>query len=173
MQILSGKGIDASNNQDGSKPYTKLEHQIDEGFGYFGATRDYLNYSDDEVKAAKTGIDGNEDGLLDLQSEFFFGQSVNAAKRDIGSANIYDFSASAMNHFLIARKMANDLAGQVDAPTVSQRQAIFAHTKLAVEAWEDSIASSTVHYINESLIQLNLLEPVTLTMCCWQNIGQK
>lgn len=155
----AGKGVYATNARDGDKNYTKLEHQIDEGFGYFGAARGYLNYSDDEIKAAKTGIDHNGDGKLDLQSEFNFGQSVNAAKRDIGSANVYDFSATAMNHFLQARKLASDLAVNSPAePTISERQAIFAHTKAAVLAWENSIASSAVHYINDTIGELDKLD---------------
>ena len=87
----SSKGVFASNTQDGTKPYTKLEHQIDEGFGYFGAARDYLTLGDAAVKSAVIS-DTNGDVTIDLTSEYNFGQSVNAAKRDIGSDDTYDFS---------------------------------------------------------------------------------
>ena len=33
--------------QDGDAPYAKLEHQIDEGYGYFGAARAYALRSDE------------------------------------------------------------------------------------------------------------------------------
>lgn len=151
----SSKGVFASNTQDGTKPYTKLEHQIDEGFGYFGASRDYLTLGDAAVKSSVIS-DTNGDETIDLTSEYNFGQSVNAAKRDIGSDDTYDFSGKAINHFLNARKLASELAiNHGTEPTIEERRAIFAQTKLATEAWEGAIVATVIHYINDTIADLN------------------
>ena len=50
--VALAKGVNASNTpkKDGDD-YTQLEHQIDEGYGYFGAARAYLKYDDATIKA--------------------------------------------------------------------------------------------------------------------------
>ena len=78
---LDGKGLNADNTEAvEGKAYTALEHAYDEGFGYFGAARDYLAYTDDEI-AGKGGRDGwskgyydtNGDGQVDLKTEINWG----------------------------------------------------------------------------------------------------
>ena len=78
------KGL-LSNNTEAvaGKSYTELEHGWDESFGYFGAARDYGNYSDADIKAG-TNKDVDGDGKIDLTSEYNFAASVNAGKRDNG-----------------------------------------------------------------------------------------
>ena len=75
---------------DEGAPYSEMEHYWDEAFGYFGAAADYHLYTDGEI-AGKAGReefqkfhDSNGDGVIDLKSEFNFGHSQNAAKRDYG-----------------------------------------------------------------------------------------
>ena len=152
----TGKGLLADHNQDGTKPYSKLEHQFDEGFGYFGAARDYLDYSDDEI-ANKGGreawagkYDSNGDGKIDLTSEINFGNSTNAAKRDRGSkdnANPTDFTKQIMEAFLAGRKIVNDNAG-VEL-TETQMTDLVAQRDIAVDGWERAIVATVVHYIND------------------------
>ncbi|MEQ8977198.1 MAG: DUF4856 domain-containing protein, partial [Deltaproteobacteria bacterium] len=79
-----GKGLRTDNTMaDGDSPYTALEHQWDEGFGYFGASHDYAMYDDDEIAAAggregwSSGYhDTVGDGSIDLLSEYVFGQAL-------------------------------------------------------------------------------------------------
>ncbi|MFM9597134.1 hypothetical protein ACKI1O_48190, partial [Streptomyces scabiei] len=93
-------------------------HQFDEGFGYFGAARNYLEYSDDEI-AGKDGRDEfkagyndySSDGQIDLASEYNWGNSTNAAKRDRGAEVRTDFTAAAMNAFIAGRKLINEAVG--------------------------------------------------------------
>jgi hypothetical protein len=157
------KGVNATNTtKNDGDDYTVLEHQIDEGYGYFGAARAYLTYDDATIKADKYGTDYNDDLKIDFQSEFNFGQAVNAAKRDIvtGFEDQYDLTGTAQNNFLVARLLASELAAtptDTDA-TVEKRQEIFHYTKQAVLAWESAIASSAVHYINYSKKQLEKVE---------------
>jgi hypothetical protein len=158
-----GLAIDNVDPRGTGKADTALEHGFDEGFGYFGAARNYLEYTDKEIAGkvdaddATTGrIDWNGkhdtdgDGLFDLTSEVNLGSSANAAKRDIGSAsnaNPTDFTKDAMEAFLAARKIINDNVGSVF--TAEQTTALEAHRDIVVNAWEKAIAATVIHYIND------------------------
>ncbi len=166
-----GKGLTTDNiSQDGgTKAYTKLEHQFDEGFGYFGASREYLAYSDIElsgkVEADEEGRsdwnlhhDSDGDGEFDLTSEVNFGNSVNAGKRDrgtAGNANPTDFTKAIMDAFLAGRKIINDNAGT--ALTDQQMEDLKAQRDIVVDGWERAIASTVVHYINDTYADLEKL----------------
>ncbi|NJK90171.1 MAG: DUF4856 domain-containing protein [Myxococcales bacterium] len=150
-----GKGILSPNTRDGSSPYTVLEHQWDEGFGYFGAARDYLDYTDDEVagsggrEAYRQGFhDTNGDGVIDLNSEFNFGHATNAAKRDRASVVPTNFSAQAMNGFLRGRAIIAAAGESLTAPELADlREA----RDEAAAGWENAIAATVVHYANAVL----------------------
>lgn len=165
-----GKGLTTDNiSAVSGKSYSNLEHQFDEGFGYFGAARDYLAYNDNEISGkvssdedgradwnGKHDTDGN--GTIDLTSEYNFGQSVNAAKRDRGTAgntNPTDFTKQAMDAFLAGRALINDNAGM--ALTDEQMTELLAQRDLALDAWERAIAATAVHYINDTLADLETL----------------
>jgi len=157
------KGLATDNiGQDkGTKDYTKLEHQFDEGFGYFGAARDYLAYNDNEIAGkVSTAEDGREewngqhdtdaDGVIDLMSEKNFGNSVNAAKRDRGTASNTvptDYTKQAMDAFLMGRKLINDNAG-MDL-TSDQMTELLTYRTAALDAWERGVVATVVHYIND------------------------
>ncbi|MDP2561497.1 DUF4856 domain-containing protein [Psychrobium sp. 1_MG-2023] len=162
-----GKGLLAGNitgDKDGSKPYTALEHQFDEGFGYFGAARNYHEYSDDEI-AGKGGRpewqvfnDSNADGKIDLMSEYNFGHSTNAAKRDRNTAdkpNPTDFTKDAFDAFLKGRHIiAQAVGGEF---TTEQAAELKAEAQKAVMAWEKAIAATAVHYVNDTIADLEKL----------------
>jgi hypothetical protein len=160
-----GLAIDNIDPRGTGKADTALEHGFDEGFGYFGAARNYLEYTDKEiagkVKAddATTGRtdwngkhDTDGDGKFDLTSEVNLGSSTNAAKRDIGSAsnaNPTDYTKDAMEAFLSARKMINDNVGNGSGFTAEQTTALETQRNNIVHAWEKAIAATVVHYIND------------------------
>ena len=142
--------------------YTSLEHQFDEGFGYFGAARNYLEYSDDELagkggrEAFASGYnDYSGDGQINLTSEYNWGNSTNAAKRDRGATVTTDFSAAAMNAFIAGRKIINDNVGA--ALNTEQMDALTVQRDIAVANWENAIASTVVHYINETHADLDTI----------------
>lgn len=152
-----GKGLLSPNTQDDDAPYSVLEHQWDEGLGYFGAARDYLNYTDEEIAAAggrpeyASGYhDTDGDGLIDLSSEYNFGHSVNAAKRDRGSSAQAptDFTEQAMQGFLRGRAIIAAAGETLSAAEFADLQAA---RDEAVAGWERAIASTAVHYINDTL----------------------
>jgi hypothetical protein len=126
--------------------FTVMEHVFDEGFGYFGAARDYAAYSDDAL-AAKNGLtfykDGNGDSKIDFNSEYNFGFSRNAGKRDRGGAQNTNFTKDAFDAFLAGRTA---ITNKEDFATVIEPE-----VKKAAQVWEKVIAATIVHYINETL----------------------
>jgi hypothetical protein len=161
------KGLNTANTQDGSSAYSSLEHQFDEGFGYFGPSREYLAYSDNELSGSageedradwNNNHDTDGDGALDLLSEVNFGNSVNAAKRDrgtVGNTAPTDFTTDIMEALIEGRKIINDNAG-VEL-TTDQFAALLEQRDIVVDAWERSIASTVIHYINETHADLDNL----------------
>jgi len=146
---VDGKGLLSDNTgPDDGDPYSALEHQWDEGIGYFGAARAYLQMSDDLI--ADTGYqDVDGDGAIDLQSEYNFSASVNAAKRDRGSSTGTNYTRDAMEAFLAGRALINARAGQ--ALTEEEMISLQGYRNDAVFAWEAAIGATIVHYINDTL----------------------
>jgi hypothetical protein len=160
---IAGKGILSGNVEPykAGKAYTSLEHQWDEGFGYFGAARDYLEYTDDEIagKAAEGrkgyhDTDGNMS--IDLAKEYNWGHSINAAKRDRGmdangNPRRDDLTNDAYMGFYMGRKLINDAAGDL---TPEQLEELKGYRNKAVGAWEKAIAATVIHYINDVLADM-------------------
>ncbi|EQC48111.1 DUF4856 domain-containing protein [Bacteriovorax sp. DB6_IX] len=145
----SSKGLNADNEWP-SKPgkaYTTLEHHFDEGFGYFGAAVDYKNYTDLQVRN-KVSIDTNGDGEISLQSEKNFGISINAAKMDRVSKVATDFSGDAINAFLRGRHL-------ITTKPANYKKYVVANARVALGAWEKTIAAVVVHYINVTVKEMD------------------
>jgi hypothetical protein len=149
---VEGKGLLASHSSypDGSA-YTELEHAWDEGFGYFGASRSYPSYTDEQLAAGER-LDTNGDELIDLGAEVNYGHSVNAGKRDFGASTLAptDFSRQAWEGFAGGRQLLADTAGAELSEGDFER--LSAYRDQAVSAWESAIAATAVHYINEVLM---------------------
>lgn len=110
-------------------------------FGYFGASRYYLSQSDDDI-AGGVSLDQNDDGKIDLTTEYNWGASTNAAKRDSGSTTGTNFTADAMNAFLKGRYLISQEA---------DRSEIREQAEVAVLTWEKALAATAIHYINDTL----------------------
>jgi hypothetical protein len=159
-----GKGILSSNlaPESATARWTDLEHQWDEGFGYFGAARDYALYTDDEIAGAggrdgwKSGYhDSDGDGAIDLATEYNFGHSSNAAKRDRGTlaGGETDMTGRAIEAFLAGRALIHAAVGR--ALTTDEMAALKRWRDQAVLAWEEAIAATALHYVNDTLVELN------------------
>jgi len=147
---IEGKGLLQTHSTvvDG-KNYSALEHSWDEGFGYFGASTAYGTWSDADIKTGYN--DTNEDGLIDLKTEVCWGHSINAAKRDLGSAEGYaptDFTSEAWSGFASGRQLLSDTEDELTADQLTELKA---YRDQAVMAWEKAVASTVVHYINDVL----------------------
>ena len=139
---------DNSEGKDG-KAYTAMEHAWDEAFGYFGAARDYSRYSDEQLagKVDDFTFDSNGDGSIDFKSEYNFGLSRNAGKRDKGGSGV-DFTQQIFNAFLAGRTAITNQGSVAE---------ISAHRQTAAEGMEKVIAATVVHYINDTLSDMSQL----------------
>ena len=141
--------------QEGTKSYTAGEHDFDEAFGYYGASRNIGDYTDDEA-AGKGGREGfgngyndtNGDGSIDIRSEIVLGHAQNCAKRDRGSDGATDFSQDVFDAFLIGRQIL-DNAAKAGRLTAEAQSALNNQISIASKAWEKCIAATVVHYIND------------------------
>jgi len=134
--------------QEDDEPFTSAEHDWDEAFGYFGAARDYDQYTDDEIRNIGFKDSNPEDGAIDIRSEFNFGNSVNCAKRDAGAVNDPNFTQQAFDAFIQGRTILRQasLDGEL---TEDQQEELSEHIKTAAVTWEKCVAATVVHYIND------------------------
>ena len=144
------KGLNADNTEVAAagKVYTALEHHWDEGFGYFGAARNYLSYTDDEL-IADIAIDANDDGVIDILSEWNSGLSLNAAKRDAGSADgTVNFTQEIMTSFIHGRHL-------ISKRPEGYMTYLKAYAVKALGEWEKVIAATVIHYINDTISEMD------------------
>lgn len=151
---VEDKGLLASNEQSEDSSYSALEHAWDEGFGYFGAARDFDEYTDEEI-AGDGGRDGwisyhdsDEDDSIDLVSEYNFGHAVNAAKRDLGAIEATDFTTDAFEALVAGRQLITDVEGELSDDELEELRG---YRDTALGAWEKAISATVVHYINDTL----------------------
>jgi hypothetical protein len=128
---------------------TAMEHAWDEAFGYFGAARDYGRYSDIQLAGSVSDFtfDSNSDGKIDFNSEYNFGLSRNAGKRDKGGTGV-DFTGEIFTAFLTGRAHIANQSSQSDV--AAQREA-------AANGMEKVIAATVVHYVNDTLSDMSEL----------------
>ena len=140
---------DNSEARNGTDPYTSMEHGWDEAFGYFGAARDYFRYTDAELAGGVDDFtfDSNGDGNIDFKSEYNFGLSRNAGKRDKGGSGV-DFTREIFDAFLRGRTFIANQGTEVD---IIQQRA------LAANGMEKVIAATIVHYVNDTLSDMSNL----------------
>ncbi len=155
------EGIEGPNTQDETDPFSVLEHAWDEGFGYFGAARDYDQYTDDEIAGAggrddwQGYHDTNGDGAIDPSAEINFGQSTNAAKRDRGATSGLDLTGEAFEAFVNGRRILNEAGDEL---TAAERTELEGYRDQAVSAWERAIAATVIHYINDVMGDMDAKE---------------
>ncbi|WP_024461260.1 DUF4856 domain-containing protein [Marinimicrobium sp. LS-A18] len=144
---------------EGDNTFTEGEHNWDEAFGYFGAARDYGDYTDDEIRNIGY-MDSNDDSAIDIRSEFNFGNATNCAKRDAGTAensSPTDYTSEVFAAFLTGRAILREAAelGELSA----ERQAeLDEQIEIAALTWEKCVAATVVHYINDTVADLEAVE---------------
>lgn len=150
-------GSDANLTLASGKTYTEGAHDFDEAFGYFGAARDYNDYTNDEI--ADTGYKDTVvvDGVIDVRSEFNFGNSTNCAKRDRGTAGNSqptNYTGEAFDAFIAGRAILQTASegateSQPGNLTAEQASALEEQIVIAAQTWEKCVAATVVHYIND------------------------
>ena len=151
-------GLNVPNMQADTDPYTELEHHWDEGFGYFGASRDFGVRAIEEI-ADSAAHDTNGDMAIDLLAEYSFGHSRYGAQRDAGSVAPTNFSGEAFDALITGRAIIHDAAGR--DLTDGEWEEVLAQRDIAIAAWEKSIAASAIHYMNETIVDTTALETGT------------
>lgn len=153
---VEGKGLRASNVLEDGSASTDLAHAWDEGFGYFGAAKNYADYTDEEI-AKKGGNpdyqgqhDANGDGLIAIHDEHNWGGSVNAAKRDLGSdaSAPTDLTGEVFTALVAGRHLISTADGELSEDEIAE---LTGHRDTAVWGWEKAFAATAVHYINDTL----------------------
>ncbi|MCA9573592.1 MAG: hypothetical protein KC656_37410, partial [Myxococcales bacterium] len=92
--------------------------------------------------------DADGDGRIDLNSEYNFGHSQNAGKRDHGARIATHLSENTFEAFLAGRALISAVAGPLDATQMAELRG---YRDTIVANWERAIAATLVHYINEVL----------------------
>ena len=154
---------------EAGQAYTSAEHDWDESFGYFGAARNYADYSDDEIRGASgrpefaNGYnDANGDGLIDVRAEYNFGASTNCAKRDAGSAgntNPTDFTQEVFDAYLLGREILKNAAAAGTLTTEAQA-ALDEAGRIAGLTYEKCYAATVIHYINDLIDDMAAFDTV-------------
>lgn len=147
--LSAKKGLNAQNENPykPGKSYTSLEHHFDEGFGYFGAAVDYKNYTHTQI-AKKLSVDTDNDGEIAIQSEMNLGLAVNSAKRDLGAMGGANLKNEVITAFLQGRHL-------ITSKPANYKKYVVASANVALGAWEKTIASTAVHYINKTIKEMN------------------
>jgi len=142
---VEGKGLLADHSElaEGS-PYTTLEHQWDEGFGYFGASRAFDAWTSEQRITSYHDTDG--DGAIDLLGEKAWHDATNAAKRDAASVTGTTLAEDAFEALYQGRKL---LADTREPLTDAELDELRGYRDAAVLAWEKTIAATVIHYLNE------------------------
>jgi len=142
---------DNTDAKDVDGPYTALEHSWDEGFGYFGASLDYLNIADATInsKTYHSNVLGND--YLDLlKGEYNFGLAQYASKHDVLTGTT-DLSSEIMIAFLEGRQLIQDNFGTNPADNAGFNTELAAISDRAVKGMEKIFAISVIKYINETI----------------------
>jgi len=145
---------DNSIAKDTDGPYTALEHSWDEGFGYFGASTDYLNIADATINGKTYHSDVSGEGEIDLlKGEYNFGLAQYASKHDVLTGTT-DLSSDIMIAFLEGRQLIQDNIGTNPADSAGFNTELAAISDRAVKGMEKIFAISVIKYINETISDL-------------------
>jgi len=151
---------------DDGDPYTAMEHHWDESFGYFGAARDYnTGYSDDTDRKTDPYNDSNGDGLIDFKTEYNMGWAVTAAKRDLvdGVSVDYDFTKTIFDAYLEGRTLIYNQAPLDE---------ILVQRDIILNTWEKVVAAVSIHYINDTMSDLEALIAAGDANLAWDNLPE-
>ena len=165
-KYMSKIPTDDNTMSDDGDPYTAMEHHWDESFGYFGAARDYnTGYSDDTDRKTDPYNDSNGDGLIDFKTEYNMGWAVTAAKRDLvdGVAVDYDFTKTIFDAYLEGRTLIYNQAPLDE---------ILVQRDIILNTWEKVVAAVSIHYINDTMSDLEALISAGDSNLAWDNLPE-
>ena len=141
--------------------YTGKEHSWDEAFGYWGAAAHSLLLSAEQnyniaKKKDLVSADYDEDGVVDLKSEYVFAHAYYASSFDKGGKTSY--MEDITRAFLDGRKLITSANGE--KLTDAQRSELMRHVAIISENWQKVIAESVFKYAGSTYKSLVALEDV-------------
>lgn len=144
--------------------YTGKEHSWDEAFGYWGAAAHSLLLSAEQnyniaKKKDLVSADYDEDGVVDLKSEYVFAHAYYASSFDKGGKTSY--MEDITRAFLDGRKLITSANGE--KLTDTQRSELMGHVSIISENWQKVIAESVFKYAGSTYKSLVALEDVSNT----------
>lgn len=153
---LADKGLNSNNvaQDGGTASYTTLEHAWDEAFGYYGASRDYENFTDAALSASGGNFfDTDADGKVDLTSEYNFTLAIYANKRDLGSHvdAPTNFSKAIFDAFLTGRAVITAADGNLSVDELAE---VKKQRTIIANNWEKVLAANTIHYLNAVIVDM-------------------
>ena len=145
------KGLNADNSVPSKQgtSYTAMEHHYDEGFGYFGAARDFLNYTDLQIRN-KVSIDTDQNDFVSIKKEMNLGVSYVTGRMDLTAIDKkMDLSNEVMTALLKGRHLITE-------KPEGYKKYVAANATVALGAWEKTIAGVVTHYINRTIKSLDV-----------------
>ncbi len=131
--------------------YTWMEHHWDEAFGYYGAARNFHDFSDEELVGFENGDNYKDnfdlDGKIDFKTEYNYHFAQMAAQRDLDSKTGTDFSRAVYDAFYEGRV----------AIVEKDYDLMLSKKPIILDNWEKIIAATVIHYLNAVLGQMDLL----------------
>ena len=91
--------------------------------------------------------------MVDLKTEYVWGASMNAAKRDVGATIETDMVHDAFNAFVWGRELIAAADGDLSEDELSELEG---YATIAIGNWEMAIAATVIHYINDVLADMAL-----------------
>ncbi len=144
--------------------YTGKEHSWDEAFGYWGAAAHQHGFNPNKVyeiaKMKNQGAaDKNEDGMVDLKSEYVFGPCYYAAAFDRSGTKSTNYTNTMFDAFLDGRKLITAAAG--DALSDSERSQLKAYAATIEENWEKVLAEAVFKYAGSVYKDINKMKDLS------------
>ena len=138
-----GKGLLSDNSvAEEDEPYTALEHSWDEAFGYFGLNRD----------GSSTYADTNEDGKIDLMSEYSVGDAVlSAALNNPPVAGVPRYKTAIFNAFVQGRQFITDSPTDPSSPALGGEtlNQLLRYCETILTTWDEALRHSIVVAIDD------------------------
>jgi hypothetical protein len=141
-------GLTADNSSGTTASYTNLQHQWDMAFGYFGSPK-HANLLEITQLKDTTYFDVNSDQKIDLNGEYNFYFSVNAAIRD-ADATLFDtrFHRNIQSGFLKGRALIDYQIDNSSFEFNTLKNELLHITNTTLDNWDASIAAKMIHHIN-------------------------
>ena len=129
---------------------TSMQHTFDEAFGYFGASRYFNDLTNTEIINGGADVDGVSGLNLVKEGCYYF--ATTAAKRENAGVSTTLYTNVIFDNFLSGRTATVN-------SSISTLNASIANIE---KYWEEIIAATAVHYINETLNDMGTDETVVL-----------